>query len=124
MTIHEHAHTHDGDTHVHLHVHGDHDHAADGSHGHKHAALGMGVLHGLAGAGHFWAVLPSLAMPPRTAAIYIVSYILASLVIMSAFAAVISRASSAFGVAWVPRFLGGVGVVTVGVGVRWSVMAF
>ena len=127
LTIHEHAHTHEGDTHVHLHVHGsDHDHGPVGreGHGHKHAAFGMGVVHGLAGAGHFWAVLPSLAMPPRTAAIYIVSYVLASLAIMSGFAALIGRASSALGVAWLPRFLSTVGVVTIGVGVWWSVSAF
>ena len=127
ITIHEHAHTHDGETHVHLHVHGGdhaHEHPRREGHGHRHAAFGMGVIHGLAGAGHFWAVLPSLAMPARTAALYIVSYVVASLAIMSLFAEVLGRTSRALGVDWVPRFLAVVGALTVGVGVWWTVMAF
>ncbi|MEM9379871.1 MAG: hydantoin utilization protein A [Planctomycetota bacterium] len=126
LVVHEHAHTHDGDTHVHLHVHGGkHAHAREGEgHGHDHAAFGMGLLHGLAGAGHFWAVLPSLAMPPRAAAVYIVAYVLSSLAIMTVFGAVLGRAARTIGVAWLPRFFTVVGVVTIAVGAWWLVTAF
>lgn len=131
LTIHEHSHTHDGETHMHLHAHEakhghgkGHSHAQDEGHGHTHAAFGVGMLHGLAGAGHFWAVLPSLAMPAGTAAIYIASYILASLLIMSVFAAVVGGTARSIGIAWVPALLRAVGAITAAVGVWWTIAAF
>jgi ABC-type nickel/cobalt efflux system permease component RcnA len=133
MVLHEHEHAHDGDRHVHLHVHGtgegrggahSHGAATEDGHGHNHAAFGIGVVHGLAGAGHFWAVLPSLAMPPATAAVYIGSYVLASLLIMTVFGAVLGRIARSVGVAWLPTFFRVVGALTLAVGVWWTAMAF
>lgn len=129
LTVHAHAHEHGEDgEHVHLHVHG-----ADGTHGHPkredghghdHAALGVGTLHGLAGGGHFWAMLPSLAMSRSDAAVYIGGYIAASVVIMALFGGLMERIAGTFGVAWLPRFVAGVGTMTVGVGIWWLAAAW
>lgn len=121
LVIHEHRHAHDGSEHVHLHTH-THDHGQSG-HGkkqqHRHAAFGIGVVHGLAGAGHFWAVLPSLAMGRADAAVYIASYVVASIALMTAFGAALGSITRRMGTAWMPRFFAAVGAVTVGVGVWW-----
>lgn len=123
--VHEHRHRHGGEEHVHFHVHGsEHDHAQREAHRHRHAAFGIGVVHGLAGAGHFWAALPSIAMEPGDAAWYLSSYILASLVLMSAFGAVLGLCSRSIGVAWLPRFLTAVGGITIAIGLWWLVAAF
>ncbi|MEM8709493.1 MAG: sulfite exporter TauE/SafE family protein [Planctomycetota bacterium] len=121
LVIHEHRHEHDGSEHVHLHTH-DHDHGHR-QHGdkqqHRHAAFGIGVVHGLAGAGHFWAVLPSLAMARADAAVYIASYVVASIVLMTAFGAALGSITRRMGTAWMPRFFAAVGALTVGVGAWW-----
>ena len=87
QSVPRHEHRHDGTPHAHLHVHGhaarprsvpDVEHAAEPEHPHggspvhartSAAALGVGVLHGLAGSAHFLVVLPALALPTRGAAI-------------------------------------------------------
>lgn len=137
LVVHEHAHDHDGDQHVHLHVHAkagdrdDHaqahtaaDHDEGHAHGHGKKAFGVGVLHGLAGAGHFWAALPSLAMTRPDAAVYIGSYVVASLALMALLGAALGWCARTVGVAWLPRLLSSVGVVTVVVGVWWTAAAF
>ncbi|MEM9800970.1 MAG: nickel transporter [Planctomycetota bacterium] len=129
IVVHEHAHTHDGDTHVHLHVHEDgHEHRGHGArdgHGHNHAAFGIGLIHGLAGAtAHYWAILPSLAMTPSRAAAYIGSYVLASMLVMTLFGAVLGKLSRSIGTAWLPRFFGVVGAITLAIGVYWTYSAF
>ena len=67
---HVHLHFHPGPM-PYLHVH-KHDHSVKATHEHEHpqpvrqkgiAALGIGVVHGLAGFSHLVAVLPSLALP-------------------------------------------------------------
>ncbi|MCK5941773.1 MAG: nickel transporter [Planctomycetes bacterium] len=133
--VHEHVHSHGGEAHAHLHVHG-HEHSHTHSHGahshgvdshegrapqhsHRHAAFGVGVVHGLAGAGHFWAVLPSLAMPPAVAATYIGSYLLATVVIMTLFGAMFGRLSQAFGERFLPSFLTLVGAGSILIGAVW-----
>ncbi|MEO0663341.1 MAG: hydantoin utilization protein A, partial [Planctomycetota bacterium] len=116
MTVHVHAHTHgDEGEHVHVHVHGAgaHAHAAGGDgHGHRHTALGVGALHGLAGGGHFWAVLPSLAMSRADAAFYIAGYALSSTAVMALFGAALERLAGRFGVDRLPRFVAAVGAAT------------
>lgn len=129
LVVHEHTHTHDGDTHVHLHVHGEehgHSHGEEEGHGHSHggAAFGVGMLHGLAGAGHFWAVLPSLAMGRTQAAVYIGSYVVASALVMGLFGAVLGRVAARAGLAWLPKLLGTVGLVTIGIGIWWCTMTW
>ncbi len=129
IVVHEHVHSHDeGGAHAHLHVHHGHEHEGDAhqggepSHSHRHAAFGVGVVHGLAGAGHFWAVLPSLAMPPTDAAVYIGSYLAASVAIMTVFGALLGRLTNAFGDRAVPRVMTVVGAASIGIGIYWLVL--
>lgn len=130
LQLHEHTHVHDGYEHTHLHVHeGEDRHAAHGrgrtqGHGHRHTAFGVGVVHGLAGAGHFWAVLPSLAMGPKEASIYIGAYLGSSVLAMALFGWALGGLTQRLGVGWVPRFLTGVGLITVAVGLWWGATAF
>jgi sulfite exporter TauE/SafE len=81
VTPHKHAHTHsDNDGNVYVHTHG-HDHSQQVKHSHKTsdiarqtylAALGIGILHGLAGFSHVLHLLPTLAFPTRfDAALYL-----------------------------------------------------
>jgi sulfite exporter TauE/SafE len=74
--VHTHEHGHDGQGHIHIHVHSHlHPHQQADAHVHGHAALGIGVLHGLAGGSHFLGVLPALALPSRAhAAVYLLAY--------------------------------------------------
>jgi Cytochrome C biogenesis protein transmembrane region len=64
---HAHPHEHGPLTHEHFHLHDRTSaHAPDtgrGTHRHTHAAIVVGVLHGLAGSSHLFAVLPALALP-------------------------------------------------------------
>lgn len=62
--LHSHEHEHNGMTHVHFHSHSPGiQHEATKSHLHKHIALGIGLIHGIAGSSHFLGVLPALALP-------------------------------------------------------------
>lgn len=131
LVIHEHRHRHDGSEHLHLHAHGGeeegatgraHGHGSRGDHHHRYTAFGIGVVHGLAGAGHFWAVLPSLAMGRAEAAVYIGSYVAASILLMAAFGAAMGSITRRLGTAWMPRFFAAVGALTVAVGVYWLVL--
>jgi len=62
--LHTHQHVHDGQGHVHVHFHVQpHEKEHETPHIHMHAALGIGILHGLAGSSHFLGILPALAFP-------------------------------------------------------------
>jgi hypothetical protein len=54
---------------------------------HRHAAIGAGVLHGVAGMAHLWGVLPSLALPWTGSVAYLLGFALGSMLAMGAFAA-------------------------------------
>jgi ABC-type nickel/cobalt efflux system permease component RcnA len=133
VTVHEHVHAHgEGGEHVHLHVHDEgHSHGEpdrhDGEappHRHHHAALGVGLVHGFAGAGHFWVVLPSLAMGPSQAALYIGSYLVASVLIMMAFGAAIGRLVAAVGEKAVPKLMTVIGLASILIGCLWLLLTF
>ena len=69
LELHTHDHHHDGSAlhrHLHLHLRGQNNHRR-----HAHAASGLGLLHGLAGAGHLLAVIPALALPVHGAVLYL-----------------------------------------------------
>lgn len=87
MRVHSHVHEHDGVQHAHIHVHAEkvgHEHRLD--HKHTHSALGIGVLHGLAGTSHLLGVLPALLLPSRLAAIlYVLSFGVGAIVAMTVF---------------------------------------
>jgi hypothetical protein len=94
LVVHAHTHSHDGgEPHQHLHVHEDgvHREGQRASHQHSHAALYVGMLHGSAGSGHAFAVLPSLALPTTAAVAYLASYFVAAVVAMTAFGAAMGR---------------------------------
>jgi len=94
--LHEHRHAHDGHEHAHVHAHA-HPHAAQPSifaarapHVHTHAAMGVGVLHGLAGSSHFLGVLPALAFPTQAQVLlYIGGFAAGTIVAMACFGALI-----------------------------------
>nr|MDQ3037875.1 hypothetical protein [Myxococcota bacterium] len=60
--------------------------------GRVHAgAMGFGVLHGAAGAGHVFALLPTLVLGEVEAIVYLTAYVLAATVAMSAAGALVGR---------------------------------
>jgi sulfite exporter TauE/SafE len=85
--LHAHVHLHDGQPHLHFHAHVlAEEHDLRTPHVHSHAALGIGVLHGLAGSSHLLGVLPALALPSVTAGFfYLIAFGLGTIVAMSAF---------------------------------------
>jgi hypothetical protein len=88
--LHTHLHTHDGDAHAHAHLHVRGAHEAPTAHLHTHAALGIGVLHGLAGSSHFLGVLPALAFPTLMQAVaYVGAFAAGTIVSMGAFAGLV-----------------------------------
>jgi hypothetical protein len=99
--VHSHEHMHDDRRHVHMHVHRrETAHPQSGRshwhhHGHGHAAMGVGLLHGLAGSSHLWGVLPALAFPSKSlAASYLVSYGTGTILAMISFSSVIGLVAS------------------------------
>jgi hypothetical protein len=93
IVVHAHAHDHDHDhDHDHMHVHhGDVAHDQDPHETHSHAAMAVGMLHGAAGTGHVLAVVPSLALPPQQAAVYLAAYFVAAILSMTGFGELMGR---------------------------------
>ncbi|MEZ6014478.1 MAG: hydantoin utilization protein A [Planctomycetota bacterium] len=117
VVVHRHARA-AGDTdalHAHLHPH-----PPNVGHRRGAAALGMGFLHGLAGAGHLWAVVPSLALRGVDAALYLASYLIASVVAMIVFGYSLAGLIQRFGARAVPRLLATAGSLSIAVGVYWT----
>lgn len=126
LVVHDHAHVHGGREHTHLHVHehdpagGDHRSAhAQGPHQHSHAALGIGVLHGLAGSNHLLGVLPSLAMAERQAVLYLAGYLAAAVLTMALFGALIGWITEVAGTDKIPAALRAAGWTCLALGVVW-----
>ena len=83
FTLHTHQHTHENEPeHQHIHIHI----GLDASHSHtkhNHAAFGVGLLHGIAGSGQLYGLLPALALQKHQAIIYLASYLISSVATMS-----------------------------------------
>lgn len=118
LEVHGHQHEHDETAHAHIHAHN----PGDRSHG--HAALGVGILHGMAGGGHLFGVLPALALPTGQAIIYLGSYLVASVVAMGAFAYGVGALATRSGPGVVKRLMFGSGVLALIVGVVWIVASW
>jgi sulfite exporter TauE/SafE len=140
--VHAHPHEHDGAAHAHIHVHA-HGHepgtaapalrtipnhvraAAVPSHLHTHAAMGVGILHGIAGSSHFLGVLPALAFPTlRQAVAYIAAYAVGTIASMMAFGALMDLLTARTGRAGERAYhvlMGAASAVAAGVGVFWIV---
>jgi len=123
--VHAHEHEHDGERHLHLHthVHGrGHDQPAAHAH-HTHAALGIGILHGLAGSSHFLAVLPMLAMPTRVEAIgYLLAFAVGTVVSMATFSTMMGLLTQRLARSGLRVYRGlmcACSVAAMGVGVFW-----
>jgi len=117
LNIHTHSHHHaDGHSHDHLHLHfrGSKKHSR-----HNHAATGLGFLHGLAGASHFVAVVPALALPPLGAAVYLFAYLFSSIATMGASLMAISLATMKVGRRAFPLIVGFAGVLSFLTGLFW-----
>jgi cytochrome c biogenesis protein CcdA len=96
LRIHAHEHEHDGDRHVHLHAH-THNiaHEKPAAHVHTHAAVGIGILHGLAGSSHFMGVLTALAFPTNAQAVaYLIAFGAGTVVSMATFSWLIGLITS------------------------------
>lgn len=130
--VHTHVHLHDGRPHAHIHVHAapaeqgvePHEHA---SHAHTHSALGIGLLHGLAGTSHLLGVLPALLLPTRAAAVaYVGGFGFGAIGAMTLFAWVvgdIARRLNGRGQRAFRGLLMGSCVAAIGVGIFWIVAA-
>ncbi|MEN0062178.1 MAG: hypothetical protein AAGA48_08495 [Myxococcota bacterium] len=55
------------------------------THVHESAAVGMGLLHGAAGAGHLYGLLPALVLPPAQVVLYLGAYLTSAILAMAAF---------------------------------------
>jgi sulfite exporter TauE/SafE len=96
--VHVHSHEHDGSLHSHLHVHG-HRHAEEAvvTHRHTHAALGIGILHGVAGGSHLLGIVPALAFATRVeSALYLAGFGAGTIAAMAGFATVLGQMSTRF----------------------------
>lgn len=126
LVIHDHPHAHDGDRHAHPHLHvavADHDHP-DAHRGHRHAPLWIGALHGAAGAGHLFGVLPALALPTLDAALYLAAYLASAIASMAAFAALLGHLARRGRPGLLRRLLQGTGAAAIAVGGVWIGLAF
>ncbi|MEM1349408.1 MAG: hypothetical protein AAGI01_12675 [Myxococcota bacterium] len=121
---HDHEHRHEDHEHQHAHVHiGDRtvdtaSHQDDGEHeAHTHSALGFGLVHGTAGAGHLFGVMPSLMLPPRAAAVYLAAYLVSAIVAMTGFAWGVGRLIGSR--ERVPATMRATGAIAMAVGCTW-----
>lgn len=100
--VHTHEHEHDGQRHVHIHAHDGataHTHERGAEHRHTHTAFAVGTLHGVAGSSHFLGVLPALAFPTMTEAVWYLSAYgigtVAAMVVFSSLVGLSARSLSA-----------------------------
>ncbi len=126
ISIHAHDHDHDGEAHLHLHVHVDEtDHTARHVHAqHSHAAMGVGFLHGAAGTGHLFGVVPALALSAQDAAVYILAYLVAAVGSMALFGTLLGHIAALGGTAWMRRITLLSGVAALMVGVCWTLLSW
>mmetsp|Transcript_24858 Transcript_24858/g.54166 ORF Transcript_24858/g.54166 Transcript_24858/m.54166 type:complete len:232 (+) Transcript_24858:212-907(+) len=83
------------------------------------AAFGVGVLHGAAGTGHLFGVLPSLALPPLQAASYLISYLVAAVLAMTGVGFMLGSIGDYGGPKMILRMMGISSLVAIGVGILW-----
>lgn len=120
LTVHAHPHAHGAADHQHLHVHlGDgRQHAP-----HRHAALGFGLVHGVAGTGHLFGVVPALLLPASHGAGWLVAYLLGAVGSMTVVGGLVGRVGQRVGARGARRLLLGSGLMAIVVGAGWSVLA-
>ncbi|NPA68374.1 MAG: nickel transporter [Chlorobi bacterium] len=130
---HTHPHTHGNEVHIHFHKH-----EQEETHEHTHklnhkanmfGALGIGILHGVAGVSHLFAILPTLALPTRSDSIlYLSSFGAGTILAMVAYASAIgliskkADASNNGKISLFLRIFGGAAAIIVGI--VWIVLSF
>ncbi len=122
IIIHTHAHDHDNDNdgHSHYHLHtSDQNHDEVAHRGHSHAAFAVGMFHGAAGTGHLLGVLPSLALPAEEAVVYLTAYLVAAVLSMAGFGAVLGKMIKKQGIVQLRRVMFGVAGLAVAIGTAW-----
>ena len=116
LSIHSHSHKHaNGIAHRHLHFHV----KEQKNNKHSHALTGLGLLHGIAGGSHFLAVLPALALPLTSACLYLISYLIGSLISMNLFTCLISFTTFKASQKFIKRFIAAAGGLSFSLGLFW-----
>lgn len=122
LVVHDHPHDHVGD-HQHVHVHVGAEHSPQAHQGHTHAALGIGALHGVAGTGHLFGVVPALALPPSQAGVYLLAYLVGAVGSMGLFGSLLGRLIQRLGGRGLRQVMAGSGALAIAVGVGWTWVA-
>lgn len=127
--VHAHVHRHDDEDaeHVHLHVHADGiDDAHPHTHEHTHSALGVGLLHGLAGTSHMLGILPAVAFAKLLESVgYVIGFGLGSMLGMTLFTWGLGSLANAFerrGTRIYRTLAGASCAAAIVVGVTWLVL--
>ena len=132
IVVHSHAHLHDetdqsidhhdaqhAHSHVHVHTHGMNNHIQAHTRGHTHTAFFFGMLHGAAGAGHLFGVIPSLALPVDKAVIYLCAYCISAIFSMWLFGIILGVFAHKKAGQMISNAMYGAGSVVTGVGLFW-----
>ena len=115
LSIHSHSHKHEnGIAHRHFHFH-----VKEQKNKHSHALTGLGLLHGIAGGSHFLAVLPALALPLTSACLYLISYLIGSLISMNLFTCLISFTTFKASQKFIKRLIAVAGGLSFSLGLFW-----
>tara|TARA_B100001989_G_scaffold242229_1_gene208802 strand:+ start:109 stop:780 length:672 start_codon:yes stop_codon:yes gene_type:complete len=117
LSMHKHSHKHEnGIAHSHFHLH-----YKDQKKNKKqsHALTGLGLLHGIAGGSHFLAVLPALALPITSACIYLISYLIGSLISMNLFTCLISFTTFHASQKFIKKLIAFAGGLSFSMGLFW-----
>jgi len=116
LSIHSHSHKHEnGIAHRHFHFHV----KEQKNNKHSHALTGLGLLHGIAGGSHFLAVLPALALPLPSACLYLISYLIGSLISMNLFTSLISFTTFKASQKFIKRLIALAGGLSFSLGLFW-----
>ena len=76
-------------------------------------------MHGMAGSGHLFGVVPALALPTAQAIAYLTAYLVAAVVAMGGFAYGLGVFAKRSGAEWITRLMYSSGVLAILVGVFW-----
>ena len=116
LSIHSHSHKHEnGIAHRHYHFHV----KEQKNNKHSHALTGLGLLHGIAGGSHFLAVLPALALPLTSACLYLIAYLIGSLISMNLFTFLISFTTFKASQKFIKRLIAVAGGLSFSLGLFW-----
>jgi len=116
LSIHSHSHKHEnGIAHRHFLFHV----KELNNNKHSHALTGLGLLHGIAGGSHFLAVLPALALPLTSACLYLISYLIGSLISMNLFTCLISFTTFKASQKFIKRLIAIAGGLSFSLGLFW-----